>query len=496
MVRDIMIGAWAAALVFCLVVGYDPALVVLAGGAAALAQLLLSGRITGQRFEVARQTCAGSKTTKLTFGDVGGQESAKRELVEALEFIKNEDSAVRLGIRPLRGILLSGPPGTGKTLLARAAASYTDAAFISAAGSDFVEMYAGVGARRVRDLFSTARSTAAAQRKKTAVIFIDEIDVLGGVRGKHSSHLEYDQTLNQLLVEMDGLVSASRNGVRVLVVGATNRADLLDPALLRPGRFDRVVSVDLPDREGRRRILEIHTKRKPLADDVDLGRVAAEAFGFSGAYLESLTNEAAIMALRAGRARITMDDFSEAMEKVIMGEKINRRPDVDELLRVAVHEVGHAVASELLRAGSVAAVTVSSRGKALGYVRQSPQSDTYIETRVELESRMSTLLAGAVSEELILGERSTGAMQDIEQAVETARKIVNCGLSDLGIISEEDIPREQYHEAIWRLVKAQEDRTRSLLGEYSEFIRNVAGELMDVERIDGDSFRERLAQAA
>ena len=280
----------------------------------------------------------------------------------------------------------------------------------------------------------------------------------------------------------------------MLVIGATNRADLLD-RLLRPGRFDRVVSVDLPDREGRRRILEIHTKRKPLADDVDLGRVAAEAFGFSGAY-GSLTNEAAIMALRAGRARITMDDFSEAMEKVIMGEKINRRPDVDELLRVAVHEVGHAVASERLRPGSVAAVTVSSRGKALGYVRQAPKSDTYLETRMELENRMSTLLAGAVSEELILGERSTGAAQDIEQAVETARKIVNCGLSDLGIISEEDIPRDKYHEAIWRLVRAQEDRTRSLLGEYSELIREIAGDLMDAERIDGDAFRDRLARTA
>jgi vesicle-fusing ATPase len=189
MVRDIAIGVWAAALIFCVVSGYDPALIVLAGGVAALAQLLLSGRITGQRFEVANRACAGQKVRGLTFGDVGGQETAKRELVEALEFIRNEDSAVRLGIRPLRGILLSGPPGTGKTLLARAAANYTDAVFISAAGSDFVEMYAGVGAKRVRDLFSTARATAVAQHKKTAVIFIDEIDVLGGVRGKHCRHL-------------------------------------------------------------------------------------------------------------------------------------------------------------------------------------------------------------------------------------------------------------------------------------------------------------------
>lgn len=280
------------------------------------------------------------------------------------------------------------------------------------------------------------------------------------------------------------------------MIGATNRADLLDPALLRPGRFDRLVDVDLPDREGRRHILEIHTRHKPLAEDVDIDKVAAETYGFSGAHLESLTNEAAIMALRAGRVRITMNDFSEAMEKVIMGERIERKPDEEELRRVAVHELGHAVVSELLKPGSVAAVTVSSRGKALGYVRHAPRSDKYIETAAELEARISVLLAGAMAEELILGERSTGASQDIQQAVETARKIVNCGLSDLGIISEEDIPRDQYHTAVTRLVQAQEERAKSLLVPNAEFIRKTAGELMSVEKMNGDTFRAELSQTA
>ncbi|MEA4884608.1 MAG: AAA family ATPase [Clostridia bacterium] len=495
MVRDAIIGMLAAAALFCLAFGYDVTPVIMAGGLIALFELVSSGQMLGRKFEVVEAAKAGSGIARVTFGDVGGQESAKRELVEALEFIRNEESAIRLGIRPLRGILLSGPPGTGKTLLARAAANYTDAVFFATAGSQFIEMYAGVGAKRVRELFSGARRSASAAGKRNAVVFIDEIDVLGGVRGKHDGHLEYDQTLNQLLVEMDGLSAASRDGVRVLVIGATNRADLLDPALMRPGRFDRMVSVGVPDKEGRRRILEIHTKRKPLADDVDLDRLAGETFGFSGAHLESLANEAAIMALRSGRATITMADFSEAIEKVIMGERIGRKPEEEELLRVAVHEVGHACVSEILRPGSVASVTVSSRGKALGYVRHSPRSDTYLQTGDELAEEMAVLLAGAVSEELVLGARSSGASQDIEQAISTARKMVNWGLSDLGIISEPDIPRERYHDALTGLVRREESRAKSLLCEFIDFIRSTAKELASCERMEGDEFRERMARA-
>jgi vesicle-fusing ATPase len=490
-VRDIAIGAGVAGFVFCLAAGYDPTPLILIGGLVAAFELMLSGRITGRRFEIMEGTRRQPGQPKVSFADVGGQETAKRELVEALEFIKNESGAIKLGIRPLRGILLSGPPGTGKTLLAKAAATYTDSVFISASGSEFIEMYAGVGAKRIRELFSTAKKRAAAQGKKNAVIFLDEIDVLGGVRGKHQGHLEYDQTLNQLLVEMDGLRSGE--GPRVLVIGATNRSDLLDAALLRPGRFDRVVGVELPDREGRRRILEIHTRRKPLAEDVDLDRLAAETFHFSGAHLESLANEAAIMALRDGRATITMGDFSEAMEKVIMGERIDRKPEDSELRRVAIHELGHATVGEIVRKGSVAAVTVSSRGKALGYVRQSPEADSYLETAGQLRERIAVCLAGAVAEELALGERSTGAMHDLDQAVEIARKIVNAGLSELGVISEPDIPRDKYHDAVVRIISEEEQRVKSILRSKTDFVKETADALIESERMDGDVFRARLA---
>ena len=237
----------------------------------------------------------------VTFDDIGDRTWPNGSL-EALEFVNNREKCLKLGIRPLKGILLVGPPGTGKTLLAKAAASYTDSAFVATSGSSFVEMYAGVGAQRIRKVFSMGRQAAREQGKGSAIIFIDEIEVIGGKRGRHSSHLEYDQTLNQLLVEMDGINAT--NDVRVLVVGATNRADLLDPALIRPGRFDRVVRVDLPNKEGRLHILRIHARNKPLEAEVDLGKIAGETFGFSGAHLESLMNEAAIHASAIAEVRL------------------------------------------------------------------------------------------------------------------------------------------------------------------------------------------------
>ncbi len=303
--------------------------------------------------------------SQVTFDDIGGQESAKRELKEALDFMKEGERVSELGIRPLKGILLTGPPGTGKTLLAKAAATYTDSAFISVSGSAFIEMYAGVGAKRVRDVFARAREEARNGGKSNAIIFIDEIDVLGATRGRNQGHMEYDQTLNQLLIQMDGFSSAS--DVKVLVMAATNRVDLLDDALLRPGRFDRIVSVDLPDRIARKRILEIHSKGKPIASDVDFEELADESYGFSGAHIASVANEAAIMALRDSKDEINMEDFKEAIEKVMLGEKIDRKPKDEDMKRIAVHEVGHAVMSELSNPGSVAAVTVTSRGKALGF---------------------------------------------------------------------------------------------------------------------------------
>jgi len=263
MIRELLIGAAAALLVFLAVNGIDITPFIVLGAVGVAFWFLLEGRGTGRRFEVVNASGDGG-SPPVTFADVGGQEVPKRELMEALEFVREAERVARMGIRPLKGILLAGPPGTGKTLMAKAAAHYTDSVFLSASGSQFVEMYAGVGAQRVRRLFREARELARRQGKRSAVVFIDEIEVLGGRRGQHGSHLEYDQTLNQLLVEMDGL--AADDPVRVLVIGATNRPDLLDPALLRPGRFDRIVHVDLPDREGRLHILKIHARGKPLAE--------------------------------------------------------------------------------------------------------------------------------------------------------------------------------------------------------------------------------------
>jgi cell division protease FtsH len=295
-------GIAAGALLFLLAQGIDLLPIVLL--VALFALVLNVPALRGMTRRFAQPVRAGANGS-ISFQDIGGQASAKKELVEALDFIQDPEAVQSLGIRPLKGILLTGPPGTGKTLLAKAAAQYTGSAFIAAAGSEFIEMYAGVGAQRVRDLFSRAREAAREQGLSSSIIFIDEIEVLGGKRGQNHGHLEYDQTINQLLVEMDGL-RPGRDDVQLLVMAATNRADLLDDALTRPGRFDRIVRVDLPDREARREILSLHTRNKPLAPDVDLDRIARETFGFSGAHLESLANEAAIGALRSGTHTIAL----------------------------------------------------------------------------------------------------------------------------------------------------------------------------------------------
>ncbi|MCY0886014.1 MAG: AAA family ATPase, partial [Firmicutes bacterium] len=340
MLKEILLGVVLAVLVFLGLEGLDvwPLLFFLGVGlfvyATGLAQRLTQGR--------PRRVVSGAGTPAVTFQDIGGQTTAKHELQEALEFLRKPEAIAHLGIRPLKGILLVGPPGTGKTLLAKAAAQYTDSAFLAASGSEFIEVYAGVGAQRVRQLFAEARSVARREGKGSAIIFIDELEVMAGRRGQHHSHLEYDQTLNQLLVEMDGMAT-QEGDVRVLVMGATNRADLIDPALLRPGRFDRVVQVELPDREARLAILQLHTRNKPLADDVDLEAVARDTYGFSGAHLESVCNEAAILALREGSPRIRAAHLAGAVEKVMLGERIPRSLDQADIRRVAIHEGGHAL---------------------------------------------------------------------------------------------------------------------------------------------------------
>ncbi|QIA27007.1 AAA family ATPase [Thermaerobacter sp. PB12/4term] len=427
------------------------------------------------------------ESTGVTFDDIGGQAAAKQELKEALEFLRRPKEAQRFGIRPIKGILLAGPPGTGKTLLAKAAATYTDSAFLATSGSAFVEVYAGVGAQRVREVFAEVRRLARRQGKQSAILFIDEIEVLAGKRGRHTSHLEYDQTLNQLLVELDGI--GSDDDVQVLVMAATNRVDLMDDALLRPGRFDRIVRVELPDREAREQVLRIHMRGKPLAADVDLGQVAQETFGFSGAHLESVCNEAAILAMRAGAPAITMEHLREAIEKVMMGERLDRRPGEEERRRIAVHECGHALVAELLRPGSVASVTIASRGQALGYVRQRPDEDRFLQTQDQMEDTICIALAGSQAERLLLGRPSTGAAADFQQAVELARRMVEDGMTPLGVVARDVLPPAALHRAVSRVLRRQELRARALLGEFSDGLRAAAEVLLERERLTSAEFR-------
>lgn len=484
--REIILGAAIALLVFLYAIGFDPTPVIILGGFFIAMQFIKINK-GSKTFQVVGGTAESEPVMTVSFADIGGQEVAKRELLEALDFAKDISKTKKLGIRPLKGILLVGPPGTGKTMLAKASANYTKSAFIATSGSEFVEMYAGVGAQRVRALFDKARQVAEKSGKESAIVFIDEIDVLGGKRGQHSSHLEYDQTLNQLLVEMDGLRPSDK--VRVLVLAATNRADLLDPALLRPGRFDRQVQVDLPDKKGRHRILGIHTRNKPLGADVDLTQLAKETYGFSGAHLESLANEAAILAFREGKDSIAMADFKEAVDKVMMGERLDRRPIDSELSRVAMHEVGHALVSELLNPSSVAAVTVTSRGRALGYMRPTPEDDRFLYTAAELRDQIAVTLGGAVAEQIAFGSRSTGSANDFEQATRLARQMVTAGLSQLGIVSKEDLPPDKMHNAISEIIAEEEQRVLSLLQDKLDFMSTAQRILIENERLSGEELR-------
>ncbi len=427
----------------------------------------------------------------IDFDKIGGQEGPKKELLEALDFVVNKDLVSKLGIRPLKGIILAGPPGTGKTLLAKAAAKFTDSAFMATSGSEFVEMYAGVGAKRVRKLFSDAIKMAKKEKKQSAVIFIDEIDVLGVKRGSNSSHMEYDQTLNQLLVEMDGLRSKE---IQILVMAATNRIDMLDEALIRPGRFDRVVNIPLPAKEGRLEILKIHCKNKPLSEDIDLEDVAKQTYGFSGAHLENVTNEAAIIALRNERIDIIQRDFQDAIEKVIMGEKIDRCPSKEELFRVAIHEVGHGFISEFYRPNSVASITVAPRGQALGYMRQI-NSENLLETKKSIENMIAVTVAGAMAEKIFFQEFSTGATNDFSQAISLAKKLIDSGLSSLGTTNCDILPKETLYKEINGVIEEVKKTTEAVLRQYSDLIKETSDYLLDNETISGEDFRNKIIDA-
>ncbi|WP_438351224.1 AAA family ATPase [Paenibacillus sp. FA6] len=484
--KEILIGFAPVLLIFLVYIGVNiiPILIVgiLVGG------LLL---FVNKRGGIAVGAMADRKRKekgpgKLTFDEIGGQEHPKEELMEALDFLIRHEEIQKFGIRPLKGILLTGPPGTGKTLLAKAASQYTDSVFVAASGSEFVEMYVGVGAGRVRDLFRDARTRAAKENKKSAVIFIDEIDVIGGKR-EGGQQREYDQTLNQLLTEMDGIYNSE--SPRILLIAATNRKEMLDSALLRPGRFDRHIQVDLPDKKGRKHILELHANNKPIHADTNLDKIAEESFGFSGAQLESVMNEAAIYMMRENKTEIEQRHLSMSIDKVMMGEKTDRESTQEEKKRVAIHELGHAIMAEIVRPGSVSQVALSPRGQALGYVRHNPQEEQYLYTKSFLEDQIMIALGGAASEEIYYGGRSTGSSNDFEQALNIVQTMMKSGLTSLGIINIQMVTTEELMKENNAILEQLMTRTRDALEQHRNIFDQSLDILLTEENLTGEQFR-------
>ena len=446
----------------------------------------------------------------VTFLEVAGQEEPKQELEEVVEFLKYPEKFVALGARIPHGVLLVGPPGTGKTMLARAVAGEAGAPFFSISGSEFVEMFVGVGASRVRDLFDQAK------RNAPAIVFVDEIDAVGRQRGAGlgGSHDEREQTLNQILVEMDGFESNSN----VIVIAATNRPDILDPALLRPGRFDRHVTLDLPDVKGRRAVLDVHVKGKPLDNGVSLETVAKQTPGFSGADLANLVNEAAILAARRNKKRIAMDDLNESIDRVIAGpERKSRVITPEEKKIIAYHEAGHAVSGHFMpESDPPFKVTIVSRGLAGGYTRSLPENDRRLQDRSYYEAMMAQALGGHVAEELVFGEMTTGAHDDIGKVTHIARDMVTqWGMSDrlgprtfgrrdsmifLGrnIAEQRDYSErtaEEIDDEVRRLVDEAQDRCRHVLEEHRDKLDELADRLTEVETMEGDDLTRLLGPA-
>ena len=446
----------------------------------------------------------GKNDKKVYFSDVAGQKEAKNELQEVVDFLKHPDRFVKIGARIPRGVLLVGPPGTGKTLLARAVAGEAGVTFLHTSGSDFVEMFVGMGAARVRDLFAEARKSA------PCIIFIDELDAVGRARGAGlgGGHDEREQTLNQMLVEMDGFSSDPG----VIVMAATNRPDVLDPALLRPGRFDRQVVVALPDVQERLDILRIHTKKVKLDSGVELERIARATPGSSGADLANLVNEAALFAARANRTTVNMDDFEKARDKILLGvARESVYMTEDEKRATAYHEAGHTLLHYYLKyTDPLHKVTIIPHGRALGLTMSLPEKDTYTKNKSYLEDRIKICMGGYVAEDIVYGETTTGTSNDIKQATEMARRMVTeWGMSDLGFISlaDDDEPlflgREiarhkdyseetarRIDEEVGKILNHCMDETKSIRTEHRDQLDALTEALVEKETLDDKEIRE------
>jgi cell division protease FtsH len=425
-------------------------------------------------FEFGKTRARLEGNIKVRFDDVAGCDEEKEEMAELIEYLKNPKRFARMGARIPKGVLLVGAPGTGKTLLAKAVAGEADVPFYSISGSDFVEMFVGVGASRVRDMFKKAQQTA------PCIIFIDEIDAVGRQRGTGlgGGHDEREQTLNQLLVEMDGITDNSG----VVIVAATNRPDVLDPALLRPGRFDRQITVSLPDRRGRTAILKVHARNKKLADDTDLDALSKRTPGFSGADLENVLNEAAILAVRENDTLIRMHHLDEAIDRVIMGPAKKSRTYTDKERRlVAIHETGHAIIGLMLEeADMVQKVTIIPRGNAGGYNLMTPREERMMMTKTDLSAKITGLLGGRVAEEVLLKEISTGAFNDIERATSIARDMVMVyGMSHLGPIQYE---RSGGNVFLGRDYNAQRNYSGEIAFEIDKEVRRLIDESYEAAR--------------
>jgi cell division protease FtsH len=448
---------------------------------------------------------------KIGFKDVAGVEEAVEELHEIKEFLENPKKFQALGARIPKGVLLYGPPGTGKTLLARAVAGEAGVPFFSISGSDFVEMFVGVGASRVRDLFEQAKQAA------PCIVFMDEIDAVGRHRGAGlgGGHDEREQTLNQLLVEMDGFELKDN----IILIAATNRPDILDPALLRPGRFDRQIVVDRPDRNGRRKILEVHAKGKPLAQEIELDTLAAGTPGFTGADLANLVNEAALLAARRGKKTIAQEELEEGIMRVIAGpEKKTRLFSEEERKVTAYHEMGHALVGHYLdQDAEVHKISIISRGQALGYTISLPREDRYLTTKTTLMKQLASILGGRAAEELVFNEVTTGAANDLEKVTSTAKQmIMRYGMSDklgprvlgrnqdMPFLGREMAAEPDYSEEISRLIDDEifsvideaHSSARNVLEEHLEELHKLSGILIERETIDKDQFLRLLAGEA